>query len=102
MEAVPKVGRADQTSIFHITHVENLASIIREGSLRCDREAAERGLAQVGIAHAHIKERRVRKRVPIVPVGTPDGYVPLHFAPRSPSFGTRNLGALPWSMLHES
>ena len=72
------------TPIFHITHVENLASIIREGGLRCDREAAERGLAEVGIAHQHIKDRRAGRRVPLPPGGTLDDYVPFYFAPRSP------------------
>ena len=47
MEAVTHVGRANQTSVFHITHIENLASIIRKGGLRCDRENADRGLAKV-------------------------------------------------------
>ncbi|MCH8252035.1 MAG: DUF4433 domain-containing protein [Planctomycetes bacterium] len=29
------------TDIFHITHVENLAAIVAEGGLWCDREAAD-------------------------------------------------------------
>lgn len=72
------------TDIYHITHVDNLAAIVAEGGLWCDREAADRGLAKVGIAHQHIKERRAKRRVPIGPGGTLDDYVPFYFAPRSP------------------
>jgi hypothetical protein len=48
------------TRIFHITHVDHLASIIHEGGLHCDRESARRNLAAVSIAHEHIKLRRAR------------------------------------------
>lgn len=75
---------SNETRIFHITHVDNLAAILAEGGLWCDREAAERGVAEVGIAHQHIKERRARRHVPISPGGTLDDYVPFYFAPRSP------------------
>ena len=36
------------------------------------------------IGMRHIKERRARKIIPIVPGGTLADYVPLYFAPRSP------------------
>ncbi len=55
------------TDIFHITHVDNLATIVAEGGLWCDCEPAERGVAEVGIAHQHIKERRAERHVPIRP-----------------------------------
>ncbi len=80
------------TDIFHITHVDNLAAIVAEGGLRCDREAADRGLAKVGIAHQHIKERRAKRRVPIGPGGTLHDYVPFYFAPRSPMLYTIDGG----------
>jgi hypothetical protein len=70
--------------IYHITHVENLAAIVAEGGLWCDREAAVRGVMKVGIAHQHIKDRRAQRRVPIGPGGTLDDFVPFYFAPRSP------------------
>ena len=72
------------TNIFHITHVDNLAAIVAEGGLWSDREAADRGLAQVGIAHQHIKERRARKRVHVAARGSVADYVPFYFGPRSP------------------
>ncbi len=78
------VTKGQAASIFHVTHVDNLAAIVAEGGLWCDREAADRGVAKIGIAHQHIKERRARRHVPISPGGTLDDYVPFYFAPRSP------------------
>ena len=75
---------SDQTSIYHITHVDNLAAIVAKGGLLCDRRVADDGLAKVGIAHQHIKKRRAQRPVPIGPRGTLDDYVPFYFAPRSP------------------
>lgn len=72
------------TDIYHITHVQNLESIIRFGGLFCDRVAAEQRLQSIGIAHSHIKERRSRRRVPTSRRGTLADYVPFYFAPRSP------------------
>lgn len=80
------------TPIFHITHVKNLASIIREGGLHCDRKAAARSLVNVGIAHQHIKKRRAGRPVPVGPGGTLDDYVPFYFAPRSPMLYSINGG----------
>jgi len=78
------VAGSDQTSIYHITHVDNLATIVAKGGLRCDRRVAELKLAKIGIAHLHIKKRRAARRVPIGPRGTLEDYVPFYFAPRSP------------------
>ena len=54
---------SDQTSIYHITHVDNLAAIVAKGGLLCDRRVADDGLAKVGIAHQHIKKRRAQRSV---------------------------------------
>lgn len=72
------------TFIYHITHIRNLPNIIRDGGLWCDQIVSERDLAYVGIAHQHIKERRVVKRVPVSVGGVLADYVPFYFAPRSP------------------
>ena len=79
---------SDQTSIYHITHVDNLATIVAKGGLLCDRRVADHGLAKVGIAHQHIKKRRAQRPVPIDPSGTLDDYMPFYFAPRSPMLYT--------------
>jgi hypothetical protein len=70
------------TEIYHITHVKNLQRIVAEGGLCCDRSAQE--LKSVNIGHMHIKERRLRRAVPLGPKGTVGEYVPFYFAPRSP------------------
>jgi hypothetical protein len=72
------------TPIYHITHIENLPTILAQERLWCDRESAQRGLTKIGIAHAHIKERRAKRVVPTGPGGTLADYVPFYFAPRSP------------------
>lgn len=72
------------TAIYHITHIRNLPGILREGGLWCDSESEQRGLAEVSIAHRHIKERRAQKPVPCAACGTLADYVPFYLAPRSP------------------
>lgn len=72
------------TALYHITHIRNLALILQHGCLWCDNERVAQELGSVGIAHAHIKERRARRRVPLPPGGTLADYVPFYFAPRSP------------------
>ena len=69
-------------SIYHITHFANLAAIIADGGLFCDRRAQEIQCLRIG--HKHIKERRLNRQVPLVPGGCVGDYVPFYFAPRSP------------------
>jgi hypothetical protein len=68
--------------IYHITPVNNLPGIIARGGLICDRQA--QNLKLVNIGHNNIKERRLRKPVPVGPGGTVGDYVPFYFAPLSP------------------
>ena len=72
------------TAIYHITHIQNLPNIIKDGGLWCDREVAQRNLAHIGIAHQHIKDRRAQKPIPSKPGAMVADYVPFYFAPRSP------------------
>lgn len=72
------------TPIYHITHIRNLPSILEQGGLWCDGEAARQRLCTVAIAHDHIKHRRANRRVPLGPGGSLADYVPFYFAPRSP------------------
>jgi hypothetical protein len=69
-------------AIYHITHVDNLPGIIAEGGLSCDRMAQTKKAVNIG--HKHIKERRLKRCVPVGPQGTVGDYVPFYFAPRSP------------------
>ena len=78
------------TPIYHITHFQNLAGVLRAQGLVCDEESANKGFCKQSIGHAHIKERRARIRV-IKNDGSPVGagktlscYVPFYFTNRSP------------------
>jgi hypothetical protein len=70
------------TEIYHITHLRNLERILADGELHCDRAAQDAKVVNIG--HRHIKERRLRRAVPVGPRGTVGEYVPFYFAPRSP------------------
>jgi ssDNA thymidine ADP-ribosyltransferase DarT-like protein len=76
--------------IYHITPIDNLPGIIKEGGLLCDRNAKK--IKFVSIGHKDIKERRLRKGVPLAPGGVLADYVPFYFAPRSPMLYTINRG----------
>ena len=82
------------TAIYHITHIRNLPNILADEGLWCDQIVSVRRLAQVGIAHQHIKERRARKVVPVAPGGVVADYVPFYFAPRSPMLYVINKGGV--------
>lgn len=80
------------TPIYHITHVTNLAGIIADGGLWCDRLRATRAAGAVSIAHQHIKDRRAKRHVPVAAGGALADYVPFYFAPRSPMLFTIHRG----------
>ena len=69
--------------IFHITHVDNLAGILREGGLWSDAQRNARHLATTNIGHRHIKQRRMNRPVMTTAGGTLGDYVPFNFCPRS-------------------
>ena len=76
--------------IFHITHIDNLPSIIASGGLWCDNKKVK----ATNIAHSHIKQRRANVQVPIASRGTVDQYVPFYFAPRSPMLYAIHTGSV--------
>lgn len=72
-----------QPMIYHITHVENLPSILQDGGLCSDAVMLARGGPSASIGMGSIKQRRLR-----LPVKCHDGdrvgdYVPFYFGPRS-------------------
>lgn len=71
-----------QTRIYHITHLRNLASILRSRGLHAKGRLA--GRASVDLAYESVQERRNRTRVPCGPGGVLHDYVPFYFGPRSP------------------
>lgn len=69
--------------IFHITHVENLASIIAHGCLWSDAQRISRNLVTTNIGYSHVKQRRLNRPVPVAARGRLGDYVPFNFCPRS-------------------
>jgi len=68
--------------IFHIVHVDNLASIVADGGLWPDVEMAKRQDAAV-IGNAEIKADRLHLPVGCHPGTCVGAYVPFYFCPRS-------------------
>jgi hypothetical protein len=69
--------------IFHITHVENLASIAAHGCLWSDSQRIARNLRTRNIGYSHIKQRRLNRLVAASAGGMLGDYVPFNFCPRS-------------------
>lgn len=69
--------------VYHITHVDNLLSIISDGFLRSDYEQRKRESKHQNIGYGHIKERRLKHSVRVANKGTLGEYVPFYFCPRS-------------------
>ena len=73
-----------QPKIYHITHVDNLAAIVREGVLVSDAAILARGGPSVTIGMSEIKKRRIEEIMVSCHPGTMVGdYVPFYFCPRS-------------------
>ncbi len=82
----------DQVTIYHITDVENLASILEAGGLLSDVRMASQQPATI-IGYGHIKERRMREiRIPCCSNRFVGEFVPFYFCPRSPMLYTLNRG----------
>ncbi|MGO2089070.1 MAG: type II toxin-antitoxin system toxin DNA ADP-ribosyl transferase DarT [Oceanisphaera sp.] len=69
--------------VSHITHIDNLASILGQGCLWSDAKRIELGLVSLNIGYSHIKQRRLARPVSVAAGGTIGQYVPFNFCPRS-------------------
>ncbi|MCL1047444.1 DUF4433 domain-containing protein [Shewanella electrodiphila] len=69
--------------ISHITHIDNLASILEHSCLWSDSKRIKLGLANQNIGYSHIKKRRLLRLVNVAAGGTIGQYVPFNFCPRS-------------------
>lgn len=69
--------------IYHITHVDNLASIIAAEGLISDAAMVARGGPATVIGMSTIKQRRLRLPVDCHPGDCVGDYVPFYFCPRS-------------------
>ena len=72
-----------EPKIYHIVHVDRLASIISDGYLWSDSEARSRGVGGTAIGMTKIKERRLGKELTSHPDLFVGDCVPFYFCPRS-------------------
>lgn len=69
--------------IYHITHLDNLPSILAEGGLWSDAVMTARGGSAASIGMNSIKARRLGLPVKCHPPDRVGDYVPFYFCPRS-------------------
>src|SRR4051812_14790447 len=79
--------------LFHVTHHENLESIVNCGILPLNAMRA-RALTFRSIAYPHLQERRDATTVPVAPGGPLHDYVPWGFAARPPMLYSAFMGLL--------
>ena len=65
--------------LYHITHVDNLRSILAADGLWCDAELIARGGPPTSIGMGNIKQRRLGLPVKCYPGDFVGGYVPFYF-----------------------
>ena len=78
--------------IYHITHINNLESIIKSGGLLSYSGMQIANMRYTNIAHQNIQDRRATTSVPCGSGGKLHDYVPFYFAPRSPMLYAINRG----------
>ncbi len=69
--------------IYHITHVDRLASIVADGCLWSDAQIMQRNPTGTTIGMQHIKERRMASELQSHPGLHVGDCVPFYFCPRS-------------------
>lgn len=69
--------------LYHIVHVDRLASIVQSGLLFCDSAMVANPLAGTTIGMSTIKQRRLRNRLTSHPGLNVGDCVPFYFCPRS-------------------
>lgn len=69
--------------LYHITHMDNLPSILADGGLWSDAELIARGGPASSIGMGSIKRRRLALPVKCQPADFVGSYVPFYFCPRS-------------------
>ncbi len=72
------------TPVYHLTHIDNLASIIQSGGCLSFNRKQNKGIDHVDVAYETIQDRRAQTAVPCGPGGCLHDYVPFFFAPRPP------------------
>jgi hypothetical protein len=77
------MSRPKPTLLYHLTHIDHLASIA-SGGLFSDTHAAGSGLITTEIGQPSIKTQRRYREVPCGAGGMVGDYTPFYYAPRSP------------------
>jgi len=73
-----------QPKIYHITHIDNLPSIVAGGYIESDGRRFRQGGGQTSIGMTEIKRRRLFENdVPCHPGTKVGDYVPFYYCPRS-------------------
>ncbi|WP_161983184.1 DUF4433 domain-containing protein, partial [Candidatus Frankia alpina] len=88
------MARFPPTPVMHFTHLDHLATIMREGLLS-DTEVRRRGLLRTEVGNQGIKRRRRERCVRVPPGGVVADYVPFYFAPCSPMMYVIHQGGVP-------
>ena len=69
--------------LYHIIHVDRLASVVADGQLWCDAEVQQRMRPGTTIGMSNIKERRLHSHLDCWPDLAVGDCVPFYFCPRS-------------------
>ena len=72
------------TPVYHLTHIDNLASIIQSGGCLSFNRKQNQGIGHIDVAYETIQVRRAQTSVPCGSGGCLHDYVPFFFAPRPP------------------
>jgi hypothetical protein len=72
-----------QPKIYHILHLDRLASVLAAGGLWCDADMQRRRGGGTTIGMSRIKQRRLTLPVSCHPDSFVGDYVPFYFCPRS-------------------
>ena len=83
------------TPLYHITHLNNLPSILEVGGLLANSRLQQARMPFCDISYERIQERRARTHVPCGAGGVLHDYVPFYFGFRSPMLYTINRGNVP-------
>lgn len=83
------------TPLYHITHLNNLPSILEVGGLLANSRLQQAKKSFCDISYERIQDRRARTRVPCGAGGVLHDYVPFYFGSRSPMLYTINRGNVP-------
>lgn len=87
--------RPQPTRIYHITHVDNLDSIVGDGGLLSDAEMIARGGPEVAVGMSEIKRRRLDLELKCHEGDKVGEYVPFFFCPRSVMLYILHMGNRP-------